>query len=151
MLAKFTLVAESSKPQIGGIGYTLTAEDSYLFNTNRIRAVRAYNTTDSEFDYVFEPDSRQASCAIFRATANVEDYAVQFDLTPTTNLPSFTVLTDYDGETLDSARTEYFPMADIILADEYDTDKTALYISWGGVTVRKYVVQENLDEILAKV
>lgn len=152
MLAKFTLLAESAHPQVGGFGYTLTAGSSYLFNTSRIRKVKSYNTTDSEFEYVFEPGSDHSSHAIFRATANVADYAVQFDLTPTTNLPAFTLVREWDdNEDLDAVETVYFPLADIILADEYDTDKTALYVSHGGVTVRKYVVQETLDEILALV
>ncbi len=152
MLSKFTLLAATEYPQAGGLDYPLTAATAYLWNTNRIRKVEAINTTDSQFEYVFEPDARQGSNAVFKVTANVEDFAVQFDLSPTTNLPSFTLVRDWDDDVdLDATTTVYFPLADIVLADEYATGRTALYVSYGGVTVRQYVVSDTLDAILAKV
>jgi len=153
MLAKLTLLAETSFPQAGGLSYPLTASTAYVFNTNRILSAVIYGTTDTEFEYIFEPDSRQSSYAVFRVTETLASIATLAETTLDEFLIPLTVVTDYDGDVLDTAVTRYFNANNIVLCDEYDdtNDKTAVYFSVGGVSIKKYVVSESIDEIIALV
>jgi hypothetical protein len=151
MLAKLTLLASTSYPQIGGLDYSLTAETAYIFNLKHLISAVVHSSDDTEFEYVFEPDSRQSSYAIFRVSETLASIATLAETSPDETLIPLTVLTDYDGDVLDTAVTRYFNIDQIILCDEYDTDKTALYVSISGVSVKQYTVQESLDEIIALV
>lgn len=151
MLAKLTLLAATEYPQIGGLSYPLTAETAYIFNTNRIRLAKAYETSDVEFEYVFDQDSRNASYAVFRVDGTIASLATTAETALDETLIPLTVSVDYDGETLDSTETRYFHANEIFLCDEYDTDKTAVYISMGGNNIKKFTVEEDLDEIIALV
>lgn len=148
MLVKLTLLAEADKPQIGGLAYSLKESTAYVFNTNRIRSAIAYETSDTEFEYVFEPDSKHASYAIFRVDGTVASLATSAETALDETLIPLTVTVDYDGEVLDTAVTRYFHANEIILCDEYDTDKTAVFLSVGGTSVKKYTVSESLDDII---
>jgi len=149
MLAKLTLLAETSFPQNGGVSYPLTAETAYIFNTNRIRSAKAYDTSDVEFEYVFEPDARQSSYAVFRVDGTIASLATTAETALDETLIPLSVITDYDGEAV--TETRYFHADQILLCDEYDTNKTAVFLSMGGVSVKKYTVTEDLDEIIALV
>ena len=151
MLAKLTLLADTSFPQIGGFGFSLTAETAYIFNLNRLRSAIVHSSDDTEFEYVFEPGSRQSSYAIFRVSETVASIATLAETSADEVLIPLTVLTDYDGELLDSSVTRYFNVEDIVLCDEFDTDQTSVFFSMGGVSYKKYVVEESLDEIIALV
>lgn len=151
MLCKLTLLGSSDYPQTGGLSYSLTAETAYIFNTNRIRIAKAYETSDTEFEYVFDQDSRNASYAIFRVDGTIASLATTAETALDETLIPLTVLTDYDGDVLDSSETRYFHANEIFLCDEYDTDKTAVFVSMGGNNVKKFTVEESLDEIIALV
>ena len=149
MLAKLTLLAATAYPQIGGLDYPLEVSTAYVFNTNRIRSAIAYDTTDVELEYVFEPDSRRASYAIFRVDGTIASLVTTCDTALDDTLIALSVIVDYEGTTV--AQTRYFNANDIIICDEYDTNKTRVDISMGGASVKSYTVTEDLDEIIALV
>lgn len=147
MLAKLTLLAESSFPQQGGLGFPLTAEKAYIFNTKNISFLKVYGTTDSEFTYLFAPGDTRTSRAIFRvdeaysviAAVALSDYAGM--------LLEVSVVEDEFGDTITS--TKYYVNQDhIVLADTYATGYTKLYINDGGSALKKLVVTETLDQLI---
>jgi len=148
MLISLTLLASTDFPQIGGIAYPLTASTAYLFNGNRIKTAKTYSAADTEFEYVFEPDSRHSSYAVFRVDGEVTALAASIETGYTSQFIALSVVEDYDGEEV--TETRYVNAADVILCDAFDTTtpKTAVFVSMGGVSVKRYVVSQTLAEIV---
>lgn len=146
MLAKLTLLAETSFPQSGGFPFPLKASTAYLFQTNNILDLKVYGTTDSEFTYLFSPEDKQTSRAVIRVDEAYSAIAAIATSDEVNRLIALSVIKDKDGE--DVTETWYVNHDHIFLADEYDTDKTGIYLRNGGSSYKYIVVTESLDEII---
>ena len=149
MIAKLTTLATSY--QSGGLPYNLAASTAYLFNTNRIKDLKAYNTNDSEFVYVFSPEDRRTSWAVLRVgETKTEINTEQNRDAADGSLAKVTVdLNVYeDDDTSSSVVAHSFLKDDLVLGEAYTTSISRMTFSIGGFEERSYLVAHTLDAIV---
>lgn len=149
MIAKLTTLATSY--QSGGLPYNLSASTAYLFNTKRIKDLKAYNTNDSEFVYVFSPEDRRTSWATIRVDqtktqVNTEQNRDAAD----GSLAKVTVdLNVYeDDDTTATPVAHSFLKDDLVLGEYYSDTISKVTFSIGGFEERAYLVAHDLDAIV---
>ena len=148
MLAAYTLLAATSFPQSGAFAFPLEAGEDYLFQTDNITRLKVYDSSDSEFTYLFGKGDR-CSRATIRVDETYSTLVADAKKTQENKIIALTVLINEKGETLSSSETWYVNQDHILLAFDYKTDYTRVWVSKGGSYYETFVVQENLTEIVA--
>lgn len=148
MLSKYTVLASTYFPQQSGNAFLLTPEEEYILNTKNITKLKVYSSTDSELTYLFGDGERCAKATIRvgepYSTVVADSVAVEL-----ARKIALTVKIDTNGKTLDSSETWYVDQDKIFLAHDYKTDYTRVWIANGGGNYQTFVVEQNLDEIVA--
>lgn len=150
MLVSLTTETEARYFQMGGLSFTLSPSTVYIFNTNRIPQMRVYDSTHTEFDYVFELQNRQSSKALIRVTnAYTAIQTASADEDMTNGHIGVSITRDYDGEEI-TAETKYFNVQDIALI-ENDGTHSWIWLNLGGTELRKYGTTTSLATIVGLV
>jgi hypothetical protein len=141
MLLKAVLSAK-----IGGIHWDITPSDSYIINPNRIKEMKVYDTNKSQFVYLFSPENDRTDHCIFQCTTTVANIIIAADASPDSSHVALRVFEDDD--TTESAVVTYFRVDDIAFVEAYGTNRSWAFISHGGNSVKRYLVNYNLDQIM---
>ena len=149
MIAKLTTLAASFKS--GGLNWPMDASTEYLFNTKRIKSLKVQGTTDSEFEYVFEPEDRRSSWARVRVDeSNSTIVGKEAKDAPAASTASTMVALDVyeDDDVTSTPVTYYFAKDDFVFGSAYSTTQTTVWFSKGGFENTKYIVLHTLAAIV---
>lgn len=131
--------------RVGGLHLETIDGTEYIINPNRIKELEAYDTTGSQFLYVWNPEDETSDSMYFQSTESVADIITAADDAP---VSAFVALSVYeDDDTTEDPVTKYFRVDDIVFAADY-SNYVWIWISQGAKKVTRYLVYHDLDAIL---
>ena len=140
MLIKLPLTAK-----IDGLHVEITPGTEYLINPNRIKELETFDSTGSQFLYIWNPEDEKCDAMYFQSTDTVASIISAADDSPNSSFVALSVYEDDDRDELPV--TKYYRVDDIVFGVER-TNFSELWVAHGGKRVVRILVYHDLDAIL---